>query len=130
MKPDVLMVESDVAAFAIADRRLRDRFHLVWAPTFEAARTALGRFAFDAMLTRADDDSCFGFITQVSMAHPELPVIAVAPWEVQGDRACACGAKEWVSSPVNYTRLRAVLDHSIERERPVPMSARLAVAPA
>lgn len=131
MKPEVLVVESDIAAFAIADRRLRDRYHLIWAPTFEAARTAFGRFAFDAMVTRADDDGCFEFIEKMSTLHPALPIIAISPWGVQGDRACDCGAKEWVSSPINYPRLAAVLDHAIKRdEARVPATAHLAVAPA
>lgn len=133
MKPDVLVVESDIAAFAIADRRLRDRFHLVWAPTIQSALTALGRFAFDAMLARADEDGCFDFIGRVATEHPELPIIAISPWEVQGDQACACGAKEWVSSPVNFPRLTAVLDfaiHEREEQDEAPSPGHLAHAPA
>lgn len=131
MKPDVLIVESDIAAFAIAERRLRDRFHLIWAPTFDAARIAFSRFAFEAMVTRADDDGCFEFIAQMVASHPDVPIVAISPWEVQGDRACACGATEWVSSPINYPRLGAVLDQLVEREPArLPASAHLAVAPA
>ncbi len=121
MKPDVLVVESDISAFAIADRRLRDRFHLVWAPSYEAAHSAMGRFGFDAVLTRADDDPSFAFIARASSEHPAVPVIAIAQWEVQGDRAAACGAKDWVSAPVNFHRLAAVLDFAVvsgRRESP------------
>lgn len=110
MKPDVLVVESDISAFAVADRRLRDRFHLVWAPSYEAAHTAMARFAFDAVLTRADDDPSFAFISRASTEHPAVPVIAIAQWEVQGDRASTCGAKDWISAPVNFHRLAAILD--------------------
>lgn len=113
MKPDVLVVESDISAFAIADRRLRDRFHLVWAPSYEAAHSAMARFAFDAVLTRADDDASFAFISRATAEHPAVAVIAIAQWEVQGDRADACGAKDWVSTPVNFHRLAAVLDFAV-----------------
>lgn len=133
MKPDVLVVESDISAFAIADRRLRDRFHLVWAPSYEAAHTAMSRLSFDAVLTRADDDPSFAFISRASAEHPAIPVIAIAQWEVQGDRAAACGAKDWISAPVNFHRLAAILDFVIvktQHESPRLTHSHLMVAPA
>lgn len=118
MKPDVLVVESDLTAFAVTDRRLHDRFHLVWAPGWDAALTALTRRDFDAVVVRADDEPGLAFISKVAVEFPNVPVVAVAPWEVQGDRACVCGAKEWVSAPINYPRLGAVLDFvSVEARR-------------
>lgn len=118
MKPDVLVVESDLSAFAVTDRRLHDRFHLVWASGWDAALTALTRRDFDAVVVRADDEPSLAFISKVSVEFPKVPVVAVAPWEVQGDRACVCGAKEWVSAPINYPRLGAVLDFvSVEARR-------------
>lgn len=134
MKPDVLVVESDISAFAIADRRLRDRFHLVWAPSYEAAHTAMSRLAFDAVLTRADDDPSFAFISRASSEHPAIPVIAIAQWEVQGDRAAASGATDWVSAPVNFHRLAAVLDFVVvnaQRQSPkLETHGHFMVAPA
>ncbi|MER2564547.1 MAG: hypothetical protein ABTQ32_27715 [Myxococcaceae bacterium] len=134
MKPDVLVVESDISAFAIAERRLRDRFHLVWAPSYEAAHSALNRLPFDAVLARADDDASFAFIAQATAEHPGVPVIAIAHWEVQGDRASDCGAKDWVSAPVNFHRLAAVLDFAVvsgRRESPkLETQGHFMVAPA
>ncbi|MDP3236853.1 MAG: hypothetical protein Q8S33_32545 [Myxococcales bacterium] len=134
MKPDVLVVESDLSAFAVTDRRLHDRFHLVWAPGWDAAFTALTRHVFDAVVVRADGEPGLAFISKVAAEFPNVPVVAVAPWEVQGDRACVCGAKEWVSAPINYPRLGAVLDFvSVEarreREGLGGGSARLAQSP-
>jgi DNA-binding response OmpR family regulator len=127
MKPDVLVVEPDLNAFAVTDRRLRDRFQLVWAPTWDAAHTALSRFTFDAVLVRADDEAGLAFISKVTSQLPTVPIVAIAPWEVQGDRACVCGAKEWISAPINYPRLAAVLDfvsvearHAREEQEGVP----------
>jgi DNA-binding response OmpR family regulator len=110
MKPDVLVIEPDITLFAIADRRLHERFNLLWAPTPEAAMTALRKFGFDAVLVRAEELS---LIARLHDEHPRLPLIAVAPWEVQGDRAVESGAHEWVSSPINFPRLAAVLDFAI-----------------
>jgi DNA-binding response OmpR family regulator len=118
MKPEVLVVESDLTAFAVTDRRLHDRFRLVWASTWDAALMALGRRSFDAVLVRADAEPGLAFISRVKAEFSTVPVVAIAPWEVQGDRACVCGAKEWVSAPINYPRLAAVLDFvSVEARR-------------
>jgi DNA-binding response OmpR family regulator len=110
MKPDVLVIEPDITLFAIADRRLHERFNLLWAPTPEAAMTALRKFGFDAVLVRAEE---IALIARLRKEHPTLPLIAVAPWEVQGDRAVENGAHDWVSSPINFPRLAAVLVFAI-----------------
>jgi DNA-binding response OmpR family regulator len=110
MKVDVLVVEPDLNAFEATDRRLRDRFHLVWASSCNAALTMLSTAAFDAVLVRADDGPSLAFISRLTAEFPTIPIVAIAPWEVQGDRACECGAKEWVSTPINAGRLATVLD--------------------
>jgi DNA-binding response OmpR family regulator len=110
MKPDVLVIEPDITLFAIADRRLHERFNLLWAPTPEAAMTALRKLGFDAVLVRAEE---IALIARLRKEHPTLPLIAVAPWEVQGDRAVENGAHDWVSSPINFPRLAAVLVFAI-----------------
>jgi DNA-binding response OmpR family regulator len=128
MKPDVLVVEPDITRFAIADRRLHERFNLLWGPTPEAATAALRKFGFDAVLIRAED---LELISRIRAEHPHLPIFAIAPWEVQGDRAVARGASEWVSAPVNFPRLAAVLDFTIvQAQRAGSGSGRLAAAPA
>ncbi|MBE2251003.1 MAG: hypothetical protein IAE78_15805 [Myxococcus sp.] len=135
MKPDVLVVEPDLVAFALAEKRLHDGFHLVWAQSYEVARAALEARPFDAVLVRAEDEPGLAFISRVTVEHPGLALVAIAPWEVQGDRARACGAREWVSAPVNYPRLAALLDFlSIEsrqaREAHGGGAARMVEAPA
>jgi DNA-binding response OmpR family regulator len=128
MKPDVLVVEPDITLFAIADRRLHERFNLLWGPTPEAATAALRKFGFDAVLIRAEE---LELISRIRAEHPELPIIAIAPWEVQGDRAVSAGATEWLSSPINFPRLAAVLDFTIvAAQRSGSGSGRLAAAPA
>lgn len=110
MKPDVLVIEPDLTAFAIADRRLREHCHLTWAPGAEAAASALGRLHFDAAVVRAEDEGQLALISRLAVEWPDLPIVAIAPWEVQGDRAVACGAREWISAPINFARLAAVID--------------------
>lgn len=128
MKPDVLVVEPDISVFAVSDRRLHERFSLLWGPTPEAATAALRKFGFDAVLIRAE---ALELITRIRAEHPGLPIIAIAPWEVQGDRAVSCGATEWISAPINFPRLAAVLDFSIvEAQRSGSGSGRLAAVPA
>lgn len=114
MKPDVLMIDPDITSFAIADRRLRDHFSLLWAPTIEAAMSALRKFELDAALVRADDLEA---IRRLHEECPDLPLVAVAPWESQGDEACSAGASEWVSAPINFARLAAVLDFVVVRSK-------------
>jgi DNA-binding response OmpR family regulator len=128
VKPDILVVESDISQFAVADRRLHERFNLLWGPTPEAATAALRKFDFDAVLVRGE---ALELIARIRSEHPALPIIVVAPWEVQGDRAVACGATEWVSAPINFPRLSAVLDFCVVAgRRSGSGSARLAAAPA
>lgn len=112
MKTGVLVVEPHLDSFAVLHRRLIDRFDPVWAVTFEEALRSLraGNVTIDAVLVRADSLSGLEFIAQATKRHPHTPVVAIAPWEVQGDRACARGAKEWVSSPINFPHLLALLD--------------------
>lgn len=117
MKPDVLVIESELTAFALADRRLRDQFHLTWAPSLGAAESMLSRLHFDVVLARADDDAHVGFIARLVHEWPDVPIVAIAPWEVQGDRAVECGAREWVSAPINFPRLAAVLDFVVVDRR-------------
>ena len=128
MKPDILFVEPDISLFAIADRRLHERFNLLWGPTPEAAVSAMRKFGFDAVLVRAEE---LELIHRLHREHPDVPIIAIAPWEVQGDRAVGCGAKEWVSAPINFPRLAAVLDFAIaEARRSGSGTPRMAAAPA
>lgn len=112
MKPGVLVVEPHLDSFAVLHRRLIDRFDPVWAVTFEEALRSLrsGNVSIDAVLVRADSLAGLEFIAQATKRHPHTPVVAIAPWEVQGDRACGHGAKEWVSSPINFPHLLALLD--------------------
>ncbi len=117
MKPDVLVIEADLTAFALADRRLREHFHLTWAPGLEAAESALSRLHFDAAIVRADDDTQLSFIARLAKEWPDVPIVAIAPWEVQGDRAVELGAREWISSPINFARLAAVIDFVVVDER-------------
>jgi len=112
MKPGVLVVEPHLDSFAVLHRRLVDRFEPIWAVTFEEALRSLRApsVGIDVVLVRADSLSGLEFISHATDRHPRTPVVAIAPWEVQGDRACARGAKEWLSSPINFPRLLAVLD--------------------
>lgn len=116
MKPDILVIEPDLTAFALADRRLHEQCHLTWAPGLEAAESALRRLHFDVAIIRADDDSQLASIARLAAEWPNLPLVAIAPWEVQGDRAVASGAREWISSPINFARLAAVIDFVIVDE--------------
>ncbi|MCU0697744.1 MAG: hypothetical protein MUC96_14560 [Myxococcaceae bacterium] len=127
MKPDVLVVEPDISVFAVSDRRLHERYNLLWAPTPEAATAALRKFSFDAVLIRAE---ALALINRIREEHLGLPVIAIAPWEVQGDRAVSCGATEWISAPINFSRLAAVLDVSIGHAQRAGRSADLGAVPA
>lgn len=130
LKPDVLVVETDSGAFALLERKLGDWFHLVWARSHEAALTAIERFRFDAVVTRADSDESLQLISALCERHGETPLVAVSPWEVQGDRACELGAREWVSAPVNHARLARVLDDVVVRQRSPAIPLRFADAMA
>ncbi len=110
MLPSVLIIQPSVEAFALSERRLKTSARLMWAQSFEAGLSLLEAHHFDALLVRADDEASLTFITRVSLEYPATPVVAIALWEVQGDRACACGAAQWLSAPVQLPRLAAVLD--------------------
>jgi DNA-binding response OmpR family regulator len=110
MLPSVLIIQPSVEAFALSERRLKTSARLVWAQSFEAGLSLLDGHHFDAVLVRADDEASLEFIARVTHQHPATPVVAIALWEVQGDRACALGAAQWLSAPVQPPRLSAVLD--------------------
>jgi CheY-like chemotaxis protein len=103
-----LVVEPDEEAFTSLCRRLQGPFSLTHAASLAHGCVLLEQDRFDAIVIRAEEEPALRFIADLRR-RAAVPVIAIAAWEAQGDRAAAAGATDWVSFPVNFGHLAEVL---------------------